>query len=188
MEYPPKAVREALVNAICHRDYRLTSKVQIRIFDDRIEFWNPGRLPEGWTVEKLKQKHESRPFNPLIAKAFFWIKYIEEVGTGTNKIIEWCKEWGLPEPDFEFTGTSMVVTLRKSKLTEEYLSSLNLTDQELTIIKHIISNKKITSGEVQKMFNVTRDTSNRYLNRLIDLGLLERRGKGRFIYYILKIK
>ncbi|HBI23673.1 MAG: hypothetical protein A2Y48_01655 [Nitrospirae bacterium RIFCSPLOW2_12_42_9] len=187
-EYPPKAMREALVNAICHRDYRLTSKAQVRIFNDRIEFWNPGKLPEGWTVEKLKQKHESKPFNPLIAKAFLWIKYIEEVGTGTNKIIQWCKEWELPEPDFEFTGTSMVVTLRKSKLTEEYLGSLNLSEQELKIISHIIANKKITSGEIQKMFNVTRDTSNRYLKRLLDLGLIDRKGSGRFIYYVLKVK
>jgi ATP-dependent DNA helicase RecG len=101
-EYPPKAVREALANALAHRDYRSSSKAQVRIFDDRVEFWNPGRLPEGWTVETLKEKHESKPFNPLIAKAFFWIKYIEEVGTGTNKIIEWCKDWGIAEPDFEY--------------------------------------------------------------------------------------
>ena len=187
-EYPPKAIREALVNAITHRDYRSTSKVQIRIFDDRIEFWNPGRLPEGWTVEKLKQKHESRPFNPLIAKTFFWIKYIEEVGTGTNKVVEWCKEWGLPEPDFEWTGTSIVVTLRKSKLTTEYLDSLNLSEQERKIVEHLITNKRITSGEIQKMFSVTRDTANRYLRRLIDLGLIERKGKGRFVFYILRIK
>src|SRR3989339_2231053 len=100
----------ACQNAIAHRDYHSSSKVQIRIFDDRIEFWNPGRLPEGWTVETLKRKHESKPFNPLIARAFFWIKYIEEVGTGTNKIIDWCKGWGLPEPDFEYVGTSVVVT------------------------------------------------------------------------------
>ncbi|HPP29421.1 MAG TPA: putative DNA binding domain-containing protein [bacterium] len=86
-EYPPKAIREALVNAIVHRDYLPTAKTQVRIFDDRIEFWNPGKLPDGWTVEKLKQQHESKPFNPLIARTFFWIKYIEEVGTGTNKII-----------------------------------------------------------------------------------------------------
>jgi len=71
-----------------------------------MEFWNPGRLPEGWTVETLKRVHESIPRNPSIAKQFFWVKYIKEVGTGTNKIIEWCTDWGLPEPEFEFTGTS----------------------------------------------------------------------------------
>jgi ATP-dependent DNA helicase RecG len=187
-EYPPKAIREALVNAIVHRDYRSPSKVQVRIFDDRLEFWNPGRLPEGWTVETLKEKHESKPFNPLIAKIFFWIKYIEEVGTGTNKIIQWCKEWGLPEPDFEYTGTSLIVTLRKSKLTKEYLESLGLNEKQKKIVDHLKVHKKITSGDIQKMFNVVRITANRYIKSLIEIGVIERKGIGKGTYYILKIK
>lgn len=77
-EYPVDAIREAITNAVVHRDYQSTPKVQIRIFDDRIEVWNPGTLPEGWTVETLKQEHESKPFNPLLARMFFLIKYIEE--------------------------------------------------------------------------------------------------------------
>jgi ATP-dependent DNA helicase RecG len=186
-EYPPKAIREALVNAIAHRDYRSPSKVQVRIFDDRIEFWNPGKLPEGWTVETLKEKHESKPFNPLIARAFFWIKYIEEVGTGTNKIIDWCKEWGLPEPDFEYTGTNIVTTFRKSKLTREYLENLGLNERELKIIEHIKVNNRITSSAIQKMFNVRRKAANSYLKKLIDLGLIARKGAGKMIYYVFKI-
>lgn len=186
-EYPPKAIREALVNSIAHRDYRSPSKVLVRIFDDRIEFWNPGKLPEGWTVETLKEKHESKPFNPLIARAFFWIKYIEEVGTGTNKIIDWCKEWGLPEPDFEYTGTSVVTTFRKSKLTREYLGSLGLNERELKIIEHIKVNNRITSSVIQKMFNVRRKAANSYLKKLIDLGLIARKGAGKMVYYVFKV-
>ncbi|MBA7670997.1 hypothetical protein ES703_79146 [subsurface metagenome] len=136
-EYPPKAIREVLANAIAHRDYWSVSKVQVRIFDDRMEFWNPGRLPEGWTVKILKEKHESIPPNPLIARHFFWIKYVEEVGTGTNKMIRWCIEWGLPEPDFEYTGTSLVVTFRKSKLTEEYLETLNLNERQMKALEFL---------------------------------------------------
>lgn len=187
-EYPPKAIREALANALAHRDYRSSSKTQVRIFDDRIEFWNPGRLPEGWTIETLKEKHESKPFNPLIAKAFFWIKYIEEVGTGTNKIIEWCKDWGIAEPDFEYAGSSIVMTLRKSKLTEKYLKGLGLNEQEMKIIEYLKTNERISSGDVQKLFKVTRMTANRYFRRLADLSIIERRGKGKNIYYILGVK
>ncbi len=77
-EYPLDAIREAVTNSIVHRDYQTTSKNQIRIFDDRIEIWNPGRLPKGWSVETLKQKHDSKPFNPLLAEMFFLIGYIEE--------------------------------------------------------------------------------------------------------------
>lgn len=94
--YPPDAIREALANALAHRDYSSLGKVQVRIFDDRLEIWNPGLLPPSLTVEKLKGKHDSIPRNPLIAKAFFWIKFAEDVGSGTSKIVQWCKEWGVP--------------------------------------------------------------------------------------------
>ncbi len=185
-EYPPKALREAVVNAIVHRDYRVPSKIQIRIFDDRIEFWNPGRLPEGWTTETLKKEHISKPFNPLLARIFFWIGYVEEVGTGTNKIVRWCKEWGLPEPEFEIRENNMVVIFRKSKLTNEYLDSLELSEREKEIIQFLKEKKKITSSNVQKKYDVSRDTANRWLNKLLSLDLIERKGKGKAIYYVLK--
>ena len=185
-EYPPKAIREALVNAIVHRDYRSPSKIQIRIFDDRIEFWNPGRLPEGWTVETLKEEHTSEPFNPLIARMFFWIGYIEEVGTGTNKMIKWCREWGLPEPNFQMKSGNIVVIFRKSKLTEEYLERLGLDKKEMEIIQLIRERKKITSSDIQKKYGVSKDTANRWLNKLIKLNLIERKGKGKAIYYTLR--
>ena len=187
-EYPPKAIRESLVNAIVHRDYHLQSKVQVRIFDDRIEFWNPGKFPEGWTAETLKEEHTSEPFNPLIARMFFWVGYVEEVGTGTNKIIKWCKEWELPEPEFKYVNSNIIVILRKSKLTENYLEQLGLNDKQKEIIKKMMLNGKIASGEIQKMFSITRDTANRLLRTLLDLSLIEKKGKGRFIYYILKKK
>ena len=185
-EYPPKAIREALVNAIVHRDYRSSSKIQIRIFDDRIEFWNPGRLPEGWTVETLKEEHTSEPFNPLIARMFFWIGYIEEVGTGTNKMIKWCREWGLPEPNFQTKSGNIVVIFRKSKLTEEYLERLGLDKKEMEIIQLIRERKKITSSDIQKKYGISKDTANRWLNKLIKLNLVERKGKGKAIYYTLR--
>jgi len=186
-EYPPKAIREALVNAIVHRDYRSPSKIQIRIFDDRIEFWNPGRLPEGWTVETLKEEHTSEPFNPLIARMFFWIGYIEEVGTGTNKMIKWCKEWRLPEPEFQIKSGNIVVIFRKSKLTEEeYLEKLGLNEREKEIIQLIKQKKRITSYDIQRKYEVSKDTANRWLNKLIKLNLIERKGKGKAIHYTLR--
>jgi ATP-dependent DNA helicase RecG len=184
-EYPPKAVREALANALAHRDYRSSSKAQIRIFDDRIEFWNPGRLPEGWTVETLKEKHESKPFNPLIAKAFFWIKYIEEVGTGTNKIIEWCKDWGIAEPDFEYAGSSVVVTIRKSKLTEEYLKTIGINERQRIIISYLKEHKKITRKQTIELLKKSKDTAFRELADLVQKGIIKRLGKGKKVFYVV---
>ncbi|MCD6144948.1 MAG: putative DNA binding domain-containing protein [Methanosarcinales archaeon] len=187
-EYPPKAIREALANAISHRDYETTSKVQVRIFDDRMEFWNPGRLPEGWTVETLRHVHESIPGNPSIAKQFFWVKYIEEVGTGTNKIIEWCIDWGLPEPEFEFTGTSLVVTLWKSKLNEEYLNTLGLNERQREAISYMKEHKKITSKEYAELFSITDRTARNDLKSLLDKKILIQRGTSKkSTYYELSV-
>ncbi len=182
-EYPPRAIREALANAIGHKDYWSTAKVQVRIFDDRIEFWNPGKLPEGWTVETLKQKHDSMPPNPLIAKQFFWIKYIEEVGTGTNKIIEWCAEWGLPEPDFEYTGTSIVVTFRKSKLTEKYLKTLGLGYRQKKAIEFLKEHKRITSNKYAVLFGVTDRTARNDLREMVDKNIIIQKGESKKTTY-----
>ena len=187
-EYPPKAIREALANAISHRDYETTSKVQVRIFDDRMEFWNPGMLPDGWTVEMLKRVHESIPRNPSVAKQFFWIKYIEEVGTGTNKIIEWCIDWGLPEPEFEFTGTSLVVTLWKSKLNEGYLDTLGLNERQRKAISYMKEHKKITSKEYAELFSITDRTARNDLKSLLDKKILIQRGTSKKLtYYELSV-
>jgi len=187
-EYPPKAIREALANAICHRDYETTSKVQVRIFDDRMEFWNPGRLPEGWTVETLKQVHESIPRNPAIAKQFFWVKYIEEVGTGTNKIIEWCIDWGLPEPEFEFTGTSLVVTFRKSKLTDEYLEQLGLNKRQKSAITYLKKEGEIDRRTYCNICGVGKTVAHEELADMVNKELIDMVGKGRGVHYILRMK
>jgi len=84
-EYPINALREAIVNAICHRDYVYSSAITIGVFDDRVEITNPGMLPEPLTPEDLKKTHKSIPRNPLVANAFFLIKNIEQWGEGTNK-------------------------------------------------------------------------------------------------------
>ena len=87
-QYPPQALREALINAVCHRDYQDTGSVQLRIFDDRLEVWNPGALPAPLTVEDLKRPHDSLPRNPRVADAFFQAGFIEAWGSGTLRMID----------------------------------------------------------------------------------------------------
>lgn len=186
-EYPPEAIREAIVNAIVHRDYSSPSRVQVRVFDDYMEVWNPGELPEGWTVEKLKQKHESIPRNPLLFKQFFWVKYVEDVGGGTLDIIRECREWGLAEPNFEYTGTSLVVTLRKSKLTEEYFISLGLNERQKIAIEFIKQHGMIALRHFRKMLpKVAERTLRKDLEDLVKMGIIRPVGEKKGRRYVLK--
>jgi ATP-dependent DNA helicase RecG len=99
--FPPIALREALVNAFCHRDYSITGgAVSLAIYDDRLEIWSDGTLPFGLSVEDLKRDHPSRPRNPLIAEAFYRRGLVERWGRGTQKIVELCVQAGHPEPEF----------------------------------------------------------------------------------------
>jgi predicted HTH transcriptional regulator len=100
-ELPAAVVREAIVNAVAHRDYTSHGSVQVMLFSDRLEVWNPGRLPTSLTLQQLREPHGSVPRNPLIAEPLYLTKYIERMGTGTRDMIRLCRAAGLPEPDFE---------------------------------------------------------------------------------------
>jgi ATP-dependent DNA helicase RecG len=109
--YPPRATREALANALCHRDYSLSGgAVSIAMYEDRLEISNPGQLHFGLTPEKLFEPHESRPWNPLIAQVFYRAGIIESWGTGTLNMLRWCQEGGLPRPEYEVQPHEVRVT------------------------------------------------------------------------------
>lgn len=185
-EYPPEAIREAITNAVTHRDYQSTANVQIRIFDNRIEIWNPGGLPEGLSVKKIKGKHESKPRNPLIAKMSFMIKYIEQWGTGINKMIQQCKKERFPEPQFEDTKSSFIVTFRKSKISLDTLQKLGLNQRQQEVLGYLRKQKTIASSKYSKLFTITDRTARNDLKELVKKNLLIRRGKGkRDTYYEL---
>ena len=183
-EYPIEAVRESITNAICHRDYRIASNVQVRIFDDRIEIWGVGPLLEPLTIEDLKRKHASILRNLLIGKCFFLIKFIEEWGTGTNRIIEWCLKYGLPEPIFEEISGSLVVTIRKYHISDEILEKLS--ERQKKILEYLKRQGRITRKECMKLLNTSKDTAFRDLMVLHEKGIVERRGKGKNVEYFFK--
>ena len=118
-EYPLDALREAVVNAIVHRDYAAPSNVQVEIYDDHIQIWNPGRLLLGITVEDLyKKDHKSVIRNRLIAQVFYDIGYIEKYGSGTIKILDFCRQQGIPTPKFQEWFGGFSVMFRKDVYTE----------------------------------------------------------------------
>ena len=100
------AVREALVNALCHRDYsQKSSHITVAIFDDRLEVWNSGLLPSTLQIGDLKKQHRSVPRNRLIANVFYDRKYFDGWGDGTLTIFKLCQEEAAPEPIFgEYSG------------------------------------------------------------------------------------
>jgi ATP-dependent DNA helicase RecG len=112
-EMPPEVVREAIVNAVAHRDYTSSGSVQVMLFSDRLEVWNPGTLPPSLTLAQLRQPHGSVPGNPLLAEPLYLTQYIERMGTGTGDMIERCRKVGLPEPEFKLTDGFVTILRRQ---------------------------------------------------------------------------
>jgi ATP-dependent DNA helicase RecG len=110
--FPLQALREALLNAVIHKDYATGIPIQISVYEHQIVFWNPGQLPESWTQKHLLAKHPSHPFNPLLASAFFRAGYVESWGRGIEKILNDCRQYGMPAPTFDTTVSGLMLTFR----------------------------------------------------------------------------
>jgi len=185
-EYPLEALRETVINAVCHRDYLDSANTQIKIYDDHILVWNPGRLPPDLSLDQLKTDHPSRPHNGLIAEAFFYAGYIEKWGGGTLKVIRECIDSGLPEPEFFEDMGMFGVTLRKDIYSEKNLKELGFNDRQIKAVMHVKERGKITNREYQKINQVSRQTASRELLHLTEGKLLIRYGEtGRGTYYTL---
>lgn len=185
-ELPPDAIGEAIVNAIVHRDYNSHASVEVRLFSDRLEVWNPGRLPGTLTAEDLRDDHASIPANPLIADPMYLARYIEKAGTGTQMMIEQCRQFGLPEPDFEERADSVVVTIWREWLTEELIASLAMNERETSLLRFVKLRGRVTNAEYRGLSGISERTALRELRRLTDLGILERSaGTGRTSHYVI---
>jgi len=185
-EYPKEAIREALLNAIAHKDYSGGVPIQISVYGDKIIFWNEGQLPENWTIKNLLEKHASRPYNPDIANALFRSGYIESWGRGTIKIIKECKQAGIPEPVFSYESSDISVEFRKNIYNEKYLKSLNLNERQIKAILYLKEKGKINNSDYQNLNIVSRETATRDLKELIERQLIKPSGqKGAGAFYTL---
>ena len=184
-EYPMDAVREAITNAVCHRDYADTGNVQVRIFDHSLEVWNPGTLPAGLTVDDLRRNHESKPRNKLIARAFFLIRYIEQFGTGTGRMIEECRKEGIPEPQFESRSGTFRVVFQEAVPIEQTFAMEELNERQREALRHISERGRITRGEYEKVTGATERTAKRDLNDMVERSILVKKGGGNKYWYVL---
>ena len=186
LEYPESALREALVNAIAHKDYS-GSHIQIKVYPDKLTFWNAGVLPQGLTVALLKKAHPSHPHNKLIADTFYAAGLIERWGHGTVKMVRECVKAGLPEPTFEEYGGGILVTFAKDIYTEEYLRKKGVNDRQLKAVLHIKDNGSISNNEYQEITGTTKRTASRDLTELLQWNLLSKTGNtGKGTVYTLR--
>jgi len=185
LEYPEEALREAIINAVIHRDY-IGPHTQLKIYPDKIILWNVGTLPKGIRIDELKKNHSSHPRNELLADVFFKAGLIEAWGRGTIKIADELKKAGLPEPEFkeEFGGFS--VYFYKDIYTEENLRKIGLSDRQITALKFVKEHKNINLSSFKALVpDVSEKTLYRDLQELVNRGLLKELGEKKGRKYVL---
>ena len=186
LEYPEQALREAILNAIIHKDYHSTT-IFLRIYDNQLEIWNPGKLPNSWTVEQLRSKHRSMPRNRLIADVFFMAGYIEAWGRGIDIMLDGCREYGIPEPFIVEEQDGVAVSFLKDIYTEEYLQTLKLNKRQIKAVLYVKQHGQITNADYQRINELKQTVSSQELQSLTKLNILESLGsKGRGSKYVLK--
>lgn len=133
--YPPLAFREAIANAICHREYTTGgSSVGVAMYDDRLEVTSSGTLHFGLTPPALFEPHESRPWNPLIASVFYRRGIIETWGQGTLKMAAWAEEAGLPRPEILEIPGAVVVRFRRDAYQPSHRDAQDLTERQRAVL------------------------------------------------------
>lgn len=187
-EYPYEAIREALLNAVAHRDYSIHAPIQMRVYNDRIDIWDNGALLSGLSFDDLKKTHSSILRNPIISNVFFRAGFVEAWGKGTTNIVDECKKAGLPEPEFYSHSGGFVITIFKDIYNEKHLKNLDLNDRQIKAVIFAKEKGSITNSDYQRLNNVSRNTASRDLNELSEQkNIFVKKGKhGSAVQYELK--
>jgi len=186
-EYPVAAVREALVNAAAHRDYRLGGRrIEVRMFTDRMEITSPGGLPGFITVDNIVEEHFSR--NPRVVSSLYQWGYIEELGLGVDLMIEEMVRAGHPVPRFKDTPYSFTVTLynvRERAPLPTWTRTMN--ERQAKALAYVQEHDRITNREYRTLCpDVSAETLRLDLADLVERGILLKIGERKGTYYILK--
>lgn len=190
---PEAALREALLNAICHKQYESRIPIQVSVYDDRLYVANVGRLPENWTLENLMSKHASLPYNPDIAHIFYLAGFIESWGRGIEKICDSLKADNLPMPEYtvhpgdimiKFTGPKDRIVRVNNKVNDRV--NVHVNDRESALLNYLAQDPGYTVTQLAEMMNVSRKTIAGYLRALKEKGAIERIGTTRTGYWKIK--
>jgi ATP-dependent DNA helicase RecG len=190
VEYPDLALREAITNAVVHRDYtRIGTEVLIKMYADRITIWNPGGLIGGLTLDMLSQDpHPSERRNPLIAETCYVDHVVERYGSGTIRMIEACQRAGISAPEFSSDSAGFTVTLRKNALTPERLARQGLNERQIAAVQYARAHRTITNAQYVKETGASRPTATRDLEDLVQRKVFVKHGaRGAGTYYTLAL-
>ena len=181
-EYPEEAIREAITNAVVHRDYASTATTQVRIYDNRLEVWNPGLLPDALTIADLYRKHTSHPRNSRLVLLFNRAHLIEHYGTGTLRIVSSCVAAGMPTP--EFSQESGMFVVRFWNAARETAPQTAVGDNQGRILRIARQRGRVQTKDVMEILQVSRSTAVRVIQSLVDAKVLHRVGEsGPNVYY-----
>jgi len=191
-EYPKEAFREAVINAVAHRDYKAGARIIIIMNDEGIRIMSPGLLVAPLTLEKILS-YNAPPFsrNARIALTLNYMHLMEEKGSGLRKMRDLLEENGLPPPQFNIDSGYFVVkfssslySARGTRLSPKLLSRLSKIQND--IVEWVIQKGRITSAEYAERVKIHKSTARRQFNKLEELGILEKSGSGRSTHYVLK--
>ena len=200
---PDDALREALLNALCHKQYESGIPIQISVYEDKLYIANCGKLPENWTVENLMSKHASKPYNPSIANVFYLAGLIESWGRGIEKICQACEEDGSPAPVYtahpgdimiQFTASeNRVLRTFVEKVTERVTDKVTdrvtdkvtdrVTDGEIAILSLLAEDPAYTYTLLAQKLDVSRKTISQRIKSLKEKGIIQRIGSEKKVYW-----
>lgn len=191
--FPKAAIREAVYNAIVHKNYATQIPIQISIYKDKLYISNDCILPSGWTVETLMGKHRSKPFNPNIANGFFRAGFIETWGRGIEKICEACKNYGTTLPEYtvypedimiKFEALNTAKNIAKNIAKNTANSSKNKIEENTPIVLEFLRQyPKTTQKNIIENLNISKRTLERIISLLKEDGYIERVGNNRSGYW-----
>lgn len=192
-EYPLAAVREAIVNAVAHRDYAIRGdEIRVIMFADRIEVYSPGRLPGHVTVENIVEERFAR--NEVIVQVLTDMGFVERLGYGIDRIIRLAREAALPKPRFKETSNGFRLTLfgagegfASYGIDRDKLRQIPLNERQQAALKFLEVNQRVTNRDYHELYpEVSEETIRRDLAEMVEAGLLLKMGDKKGTYYILK--
>ena len=199
-EYPREVIREAIVNAIAHRDYEDAARpIYVKVFFDRVEILSPGDLLSPLTINKLlKGRYEPCSRNPTLAQYLGHLRLMEQRGSGIRRMRESMQNHGLEKPEYEFVDGYFRVALRGAAddvsrlVVPETTGGIpqavekRLTKRQRDILERLAKGEEMTSARCMELYGITRQAINADFTRMIDYGLIQRVGAGRSTHYVLR--